>query len=583
MPLLSTYTDPPMRTKPLLALALLLPFAAAAQLPVDSAGTCRTALLELFTGVQGINCPLGDMAADAVCAAHPGQALCVSVHSGAYATLYATPEGDSIAALAHPQGYPSATVNRIPGQDGAMTLSQADWESAVAGITNRRSFVNIAAEAEVESASRLLTVTVQLHFTTAPPASGVFLNVMLLQNNVMGPQIGGSAYPLLYNGGQYRHHHVLRTLLTPLWGDTVLDATQGTTLSRTYFLVLPQQIGDLPIGDNFGDLEVIAFVSQADREVVTATRAAMVTGHAAITGIAVEHTECSRLFIPYVTVSNLTRHPIGHLVLLSNGQTIVANKTIAPLQSDTVRLQPFTVTPDGDFPQLCTQSRTASLVQYTDRTTSQTVEPAADPVDIIFADFSLFPARGPLRLTLDLDAYPSETSLTVKRLSDCSPLISSTFGNAMADRSVSWILDPAAPGLYSIDLHDSRADGMCRPDRGLHLTDADSNEVLTILGDYGANATAWLNITNSGSGQCIGIGQTVKPNTIVTASPNPVSDWLTVHSEAKVLSLTLFDMAGRRVAAATSGRIDLSALPGGLYMLHAVTADGPCNIKVIKQ
>lgn len=567
-----------MKAVPLLLLALL-PLAAAAQQSDDSGRTARVALLEVFTGVQSVNCPLGDKTADALC--QSADAITVNIHTGPYATLYATPEGDSIAAWARPAGYPTAAVGRHHFAADSVAIGRSGWAAAVAGVADCSSFVEIAAVAEVNSESRLLTVDVQLLALSTLPQEDLFLNVMLLQNNVIGPQNGGGLYPEMVVGTLYRHNHVLRSLLTPLWGDSLGVVAAGSALTRSYSLTLPQQIGDLAVGNNFADLEVVVFASRADREVLTAARALLVSDRASITSLEVLHNGCSRTFTPCATVANTTRDTISNLLIVCDGDTLSVDRAIPPFSTDTVHLPPHTVVPGAGPVQHCTQTRTARLLSYLDRTTGLVRYAVADPVGVTFADFDIFSVRGPVRLTVDLDAYSAETSLSLLRQAGCEPLLGGTYGSALADRSVTYVIDPADPGLYILDLRDAGADGMCRADRGLHATDADGNEFLTVLGDYGAEALCWLRFTNAGGGRYLDIRHQAEIN--LSVAPNPVSQWLTATADSPVESLSVFDLAGRRVAASASGRIDLSALPAGLYLLRAVTALGVANTKIVKQ
>lgn len=571
-----------MKPLPLLLLALL-PFATVAQQCDDSSRTTRVALLEVFTGVQSVNCPLGDKTADALCAANADKILAVNIHVGAYATSYTTPEGDSIAAWAQPTGYPTALVSRHFATGHASTLGRSEWAAAVDNIVNRRSEVNIGAVAEINSATRLLSVEVRVASASYMAYEGLYVNVMLLQNNVIGPQNGGELYPQMVTGTLYRHNHVFRHLLTPLWGDSIGIVAHGSPTTRTYTYTLPQQIGDLPIGDNFGDLEVIVFVSRADREVITATRALMVSDRASLTALDVLHADCSRTFRPYATVANTTRDTISNMLILCDGDTLAPSKVIPPLTTDTVNLPSYTVSLGPGPVQHCTQVRTASLLSYLNHASGLTVYATADPIDAIFADFDIFSVRGPVRLTVDLDAYPAETSLSLLRQSGCEPMLDGTYGGALANRSVTYIIDPAQAGIYILDLHDQSADGMCYADRGLHAVDADGNEFLTVLGDYGADALCWLRFTNVGNGRYLDIDLPLPSDIHLSVAPNPVSQWLTATADSPVESLSVFDLSGRRVATAASSRIDLSALPAGLYLLRAVTAAGVANTKIVKQ
>jgi len=85
----------------------------------------------------------------------------------------------------------------------------------------------------------------------------------------------------------------------------------------------------------------------------------------------------------------------------------------------------------------------------------------------------------------------------------------------------------------------------------------------------------------------IGIHESVK-NSGLLIYPNPVSNFLTIHSEFTLLNLAIYDLTGRKVY---SGKVpgpnnltlDVSELKNGLYLLKAETNQGTFISKIIKR
>lgn len=96
------------------------------------------------------------------------------------------------------------------------------------------------------------------------------------------------------SSGLYRHMHVLRNLLTGQWGDAVNTTTSGTFVSRQYTYVLPDTIVDVAV-DNLCDLEVIAFVAEGHREIITGCRAGVVSSGNYVVNAAVNDTSMGQV------------------------------------------------------------------------------------------------------------------------------------------------------------------------------------------------------------------------------------------------------------------------------------------------
>ena len=86
-------------------------------------------------------------------------------------------------------------------------------------ILNEPSYVNVAAQANLDISTRQLSVTVEAYYTGSSPVNTNKINVALTQNNVEGPQTGSSYNPTaILPNGNYNHQHMLRHLLTGQWG-----------------------------------------------------------------------------------------------------------------------------------------------------------------------------------------------------------------------------------------------------------------------------------------------------------------------------------------------------------------------------
>jgi hypothetical protein len=262
-------------------LILLLAFAitgTVAQTLVSTSVLPRNAVLEEFTGVNCVNCPDGHTRANLLYNAYPGRVVIINVHSGSYAVPQPgqldlrTPFGDSIDAFAGVAAYPSGTMNRIvwPGaynvppyfpQNPPNNLAirrPGWWDNAYpttgAGaniiLQGGNSPVNIGAATTWNDVTRELQVTVELYYT-ATEAQNNKLNVVMLENGVIGYQSGG--------GANYTHNHILRNMLTGLWGETITTTTQGTLVTRNYSYIVPP-------GYVIDNCDISVFVTQNDNK-----------------------------------------------------------------------------------------------------------------------------------------------------------------------------------------------------------------------------------------------------------------------------------------------------------------------------
>ena len=144
-------------------------------------------------------------------------------------------------------------------------MGRGDWQEAARKSMDDTALVNLYIEAVLDTQTRLLTVRVEYFY---PESVGMQFNTLTLavtENYIPGTQSGSTG------GSQYLHRHVLRDVITPVWGDTLRDLSVGRVLEKNYRYTVPAQyVNRAPAFEN---LEVIAFVSDTVGEILNSASA----------------------------------------------------------------------------------------------------------------------------------------------------------------------------------------------------------------------------------------------------------------------------------------------------------------------
>lgn len=256
--------------------------------PVDSAWIDlatpqkRVAVIEEYTGINCSYCPDGHRIVNEIVRRYSGKVFAVNIHAGNYANgTYTTTEGNSYLNEAGVKGYPAGVVNRHKfaslTQKGGDAMSRGDFETAVKKILDMTSPVNIEATAEIDRQTRQLTVKVRGYYTadaldaSEQPVSSNSLYVMLLQDSVMGQQIGASYNPEQIVDGRYCHMHMLRTTIDGVWGEEISPVTKRSNFTKEYSYTIPETIGKDNVEAVLEHLNVLVFVAAGHKEIYTAT------------------------------------------------------------------------------------------------------------------------------------------------------------------------------------------------------------------------------------------------------------------------------------------------------------------------
>ncbi len=274
-----------MKTKLLSMGAFCISFSIMAQLPVSTAPQNKKAVLEEFTGIHCGYCPDGHKIATNIYNADPNNVVLINIHTGGYASPgpgepdFRTTDGNNIAAMPGMgiTGYPTGDVNRTILSGTAMAMSRSLWSSAVNTIKSQPAYCNVALQGTIDVQTRILTVEAQVYYTANSPTPTNSLTIVLLENDIPGPQADyGNFNPTNWNpDGTYKHNHVLRKVITPTFGQSVSPTTAGSLYTTTVTYTVPTKYpatGTNTTSCLLGRLELAAFVTQTNSLTINAAR-----------------------------------------------------------------------------------------------------------------------------------------------------------------------------------------------------------------------------------------------------------------------------------------------------------------------
>jgi len=264
--------------KKLLVIFLCFPIILFSQTIVDTIPQTKNVLLEEYHGIQCWWCSYGNAVATSLNSNYNSDDFVVmTIHAGFYAVPsnsqpdYRTSFGDTIHDNAFVSLYPSGSVNRHVFPQYACTpgytpIIRDDWGYASNEILSEDSPVNIGSIAHFDSLTNELVVDVELYYTDSQSVNNNFLNIAVLQDNIIGPQEDGGS-GTQWTNNNYQHNNMLRYMMTGYWGDTINTISQGTLIAKQFSWTVPSDINGVPIV--LGDLKVVVFVNQHKEETLS--------------------------------------------------------------------------------------------------------------------------------------------------------------------------------------------------------------------------------------------------------------------------------------------------------------------------
>ncbi len=234
---------------------------------VGTSPTNKNIILEEMTGIYCGYCPDGHLKAQQLADANSGRVVIVNIHAGSYASPSAsdpdfrTSWGNYVNGLFSISGYPTGAVNRR-SFFGSVMNNRSSWAGHAFTVMSETSPVNVGATANLDLGGRIASVNVEAYYTANGTGTVNNMHVILMQDNVPGPQSGGSTWnpnQVLPNG-DYNHMHMFRHNLSPNAGDAITNTSSGSLYSNSYSYAMPNDY--LGVALNIPDVHVAVFVSE---------------------------------------------------------------------------------------------------------------------------------------------------------------------------------------------------------------------------------------------------------------------------------------------------------------------------------
>ena len=243
----------------------------------------KNVLLEEYTGRKCSYCPEGHKIAAAIKAANPDDVVLMRIHTGYYAPPsypnFNTIFGQVLANQSEITGYPAGTINRHVFSGNSTSMNRNAWDYASNQILNQTAVVNIGMNAVIDTANRNLFVEVELFYTKNKSVNSNRINVVVLQDNIVGSQVGASELnPADGTDEVYNHKHILRHMLFGAWGTIVDSISEGSYVRKTIKYTLPSEIEGVDI--ILKDLDIAAYVLEDKQEILNVTHMKPMLGSA---------------------------------------------------------------------------------------------------------------------------------------------------------------------------------------------------------------------------------------------------------------------------------------------------------------
>lgn len=507
----------------------------------------KNVVLEEFTGIHCVFCPDGHAIAQSIYDAHPDDVLLVYIHQGSFATPsgsepdFRTQWGNAIAGQSGLTGYPAGTVNRhlFSGwsQGSGTAMSRNYWTSASNQIMAAPSYLNVGAEATIVTSTRQLVVEVEVYYTDNSPVSSNYLNVAILQNNILGPQTGGNM------GSNYVHKHMLRHFLTGQWGAEITETTTGSLYSATFAYELPEDYNNVEVV--LENLDIVAYVTETHQEAISGIMAnetyiASNDYDAAILSAYYPQTACAGVIAPEVVLKNYGVNALTTLTfkytmnggeeatfdwtgnLAQNESTMVTLPEIAydVLANNTLNIH--CEQPDGEVDQLPQNDSFNSSFeqsQYYPEAGYFGVQTLGDPQDVTWnltdGNGTVIAEGGPYStpgLQLEAIAFPED-------------------------------------GCYTLTLNDASGQGLSG---GFYIITDESTNVLWTGPAFTNKVSAELAYDSQ-----VGLSE-VDFTGEINIFPNPIADMATMEFDLNsnvVAEIGLYDLVGRNIATLYQGQL----------------------------
>ena len=544
-----------------ITLALLLPvfgFCAFAQTIVTTTPENRNVVLEIFTGINCSACPSGHNISQSLLNNNPEDVFIINIHSGSYSNPsgnqpdFRTQWGNALRNQSGLVGYPAGTVNRqnFPGQEqgnnGTTALSRGQWVGAANSVLEQESYVNTGVEAVIDVQTRIMTIDVEAYYTANSPEATNKLNVAVLQNNTLGPQVSGNM------GNNYVHKYRLIDLVTGQWGEEITNTTSGSLISNQYVYSIPDDINGIPV--KVEDLEVVVFLSETTQYIISGngtlpTYVGIEANDINLKSISDINPTCLGTISPVVSIENLGSNPATSFDItyaVNDGPPEVYSWTgnLSTFQEQVVNL------PSISFTQLENNELEISIADD-DVIENNSGSTSFDAV---------LETIGTILLSFDTDTFAHQNSWDF-RDSSGNIIESENYTSADDNQLFTYRFNFDADCL-EFNMYDSSGNGIFGSGDGVSLEDGNGLVIYPLNDDIGSGFSIQFNSDGV---------LDLEDNSLATVNlyPNPTSAILHI-SNVENATVEIYNILGQIMTTKTNisnqETIDVSGFAAGAYM-----------------
>ena len=577
-------------------LFLLLATTLKAQNLVSTDPYKRNVIIEEYTGVYCGYCPDGHRIANELAAKYQDRLFVLNIHTGGYANDasidFRTEDGNIIGAKVN--SFPTGNVNRLANK----AVGRDTWSLYVEQQVEQMAECNVAGQVVIDKDARKATVTVEVYYTANSVSETNYLNVVMLQDNIIAYQNGSHLNPAQVVGGQYRHMHAFRDAITPTWGEDIAPTTAGTFITKTYEYDIPAKIGSFDV--DIDDIEFVAFVTETKNEDESTTPVLNANKLHYISAVD-ENIHPTMLSVGASSAFSCSATQPMDIVINNSG---VAELTSLKFEVSVDNAEPVVKTWEGN----AASGQTFKVAFNVDMTEgSHNVN-----VKIVEANGEKYEESKSLSVKkegwVEYKTESAETEMTIEVVQD-------KYGS-----QITWellgsdysVLASGGPyenlkGQVAIELHrtsvkvpmgecvkfvikDSKSNGICCQygDGFYRILNSKGKVIVNGAGDFGAESSCVVSIVE-------GVEEEPEPGEgieEVTSSinmyPNPVNDKLYIEAEMEVEEVVVYDIYGRPQDHKTTRLqgnlvVDVANLNSGIYFVKVVTENGEAVQRFIKK
>ena len=448
-----------------LLLLIYLPMLGFSQTFVSTNPENKNIILEVFTGIRCNICPSGHQIAQQLHDANPNDVFLINIHTGQFAnplgpgTDFNTAFGPLLAGQAGIVGVPAGTVNRHQfsmSQGGGTAMGKSDWASASSQILTELSPVNVGIQSTIDMATNTLIVDVEVYYTGTQNVTSNMLNIVVVQNNIEGPQYGAGQLHSIYN-----HNNMLRHMITGTWGEQILNINQNTLYSNQYSWTMPDYIQDVIFDP--ANISVIAFVSEGNQEILSGTEIipdivfehdwdADCISSTATSALCDSETDIEVRFRNYGN-QNLTSLDLNYSINGGASLTYSWTGNLAPKAEETISISAVSFIPqDSNIVTIITSNPSGNIDQDVTNDSTTISFPGKILEGFVGGDVNI-------NVTTDMFAYETSWKLISENGTIMASVDSMTMTSSAAQATVSVFLNTNE--CYSFIIYDNQGDGIC--------------------------------------------------------------------------------------------------------------------------